>query len=306
MRVIRNRPDRNGGRGLPGRSAVTVGNFDGVHQGHQHLLGKTVAEARSAGTPSAVLTFNPAPRDVLRPDNDIPRIQAIEDRVACLHAVGIDQVVVQPFTLDLARLSPERFAQEILADGLRVAGLVLGWDFRFGAKRAGTVPDLQAWLDVPVHQVDALHADGGVASSSRIRELVRAGEVAAAARLLTRPHLLRGTVVQGDQRGRTLGFPTANVAVETPLEPASGVYAVRARIGEQLLPGVANFGNRPTFGGGRRVLEVHVLDANLDLYGQAIAVDLIERIRGERSFDGVDALKRQIDLDVGRAREILR
>ena len=284
---------------------LTIGNFDGVHLGHQHLLQRTIDVAASIGAPSAALTFDPAPRDVLRPDNDVPRIQAVEDRVASLHALGIDQVIVHPFTLDLARLTPRDFAQQILVDRLRVAGLVLGWDFRFGARRAGTVADLQAWLDVPVQQVDALQAEGDIASSSRIRGLVREGHVAEASRLLSRPHRLRGTVVHGDHRGRTLGFPTANVAIDTQLKPATGVYAVRIHIDGSPHSGVANFGMRPTFGGGPPVLEVHVLDFSANLYGQALAVDLVDRIRGERTFDGIDALKAQIDLDITRAREIL-
>lgn len=287
------------------RPVLTIGNFDGVHLGHQHLLEQTIAQARALRAPSAVLTFDPAPRDVLRPDNDVPRIQAIEDRIACLHQVGIDQVVVHPFTLELARTSPRDFADRILISGLRVAGLVLGWDFRFGARRAGTVDDLRAWLDVPVIQVDALHARGGVASSSRIRELVRAGQVAEAARLLSRPHRLRGVVQHGDQRGRTLGFPTANVAVETHLQPATGVYAVRIEIDGSPRNGVANFGTRPTFGGGASVLEVHVIDWAGDLYGQRVAVDLIERIRSERAFSGLDELTAQIAKDLDAAQAIL-
>lgn len=284
---------------------LTIGNFDGVHLGHQHLLRRLVEVARGAGAPSAVLTFDPAPRDVLRPDNDVPRIQALEDRIEALGAVGVDRVIVHPFTRDLASLEPRQFSDRFLAGHLRVSGLVLGWDFRFGARRAGTPADLRAFLPVPVEQVEALHVGDAVASSSRIRDLVREGHVAEAARLLTRPHRLRGPVVPGDQRGRNLGFPTANVAVETPLRPAHGVYAVRVQVDGVTRDGVANYGRRPTFGGGAPLLEVHLLDFEGDLYGRPLAVDLVERIRGERKFDGLDALVRQITADRDAARALL-
>ena len=288
------------------RPVVTIGNFDGVHRGHRVLLERTIARARALDTNALVYTFHPAPRDVLRPDNDIPRIQALEDRVATLHAVGIDHVVVEPFTLALAGREPEWFAREILARRLRAQALVLGWDFRFGARRAGTTADLREWLSVPVEQVEAVRAAGDIASSSRIRQLVRSGDVATAATLLTRPHRVRGTVVHGDARGRGLGFPTANLALDTPLQPAPGVYAVLTDLGQGApRPGVANFGRRPTFGGGAEVLEVHLFDYDGDLYGQALAVDFVARIRGERTFDGIEALKAQIDSDIQAARDVL-
>jgi riboflavin kinase/FMN adenylyltransferase len=285
---------------------VTIGNFDGVHQGHQSLLSATVAKARELGVPALVFTFDPAPRDVLRPDNDVPRIQTLVDRVACLAAVGIDHVVVEPFTRELGARQARWFADHVIGGHLRAGALVVGWDFRFGAGRAGTVDDLRRWLDVPVDQVEAFTAAGAVASSSRIRHLVRDGAVAEAATLLTRPHRLRGTVVHGDARGRTLGFPTANIAIETMLRPAVGVYAVRVDLGDGAIrPAVANFGKRPTFGGETEVLEVHLLDFDGDLYGRGIAVDFAARIRGEHSFASIDALKARIAIDIASSRQIL-
>lgn len=280
---------------------VTIGNFDGVHLGHQALIAEARARSRATGAPTCVLTFEPAPRDVLRPDNDVPRIQSLADKIDTLGRHGVDHVVVERFDLELAAREPGWFADEILGRRLRCSGLVLGWDFRFGRKRLGTADHLRAWLDVPVDEVSAVTLEGTVVSSSRIRQLVRAGEVAEAARLLTRPHRLRGEVVRGDRRGRQLGFPTANVAVETPLQPARGVYAVR-------LDGraaVANLGVRPTFEGGATVLEVHVLDVDEDLYGTQVAVDLVARIRDERAFTGADALAAQIRVDVADARALL-
>ena len=288
------------------RPVVTIGNFDGVHMGHQSLLNETIRVAAEHQAPAMVLTFDPAPRDVLRPDNDVPRIQSLQDRVASLHAVGIDHVVVQPFSKELAGREARWFADTILGTHLRACALVLGWDFRFGARRAGTVEDMRRWLDIDVHQVEALTDGEHVASSSRIRQLVRQGRVAEARILLTRPHRIRGTVVHGDARGRTLGFPTANVAIETPLRPAVGVYAVQIDLGDgRARPAVANFGKRPTFGGETEVLEVHVLDFDGDLYDRPVSVDFTARIRGEQVFDDVAALRAQIDRDVAQARQLL-
>jgi len=284
---------------------LTIGNFDGVHLGHRTLLDRVVETAHQMGRPAAVLTFDPAPRDVLRPDNDIPRIQSLDDKIHCLGEVGIDQVIVEAFTKDLGGKSPEWFATEILTKRLRASAFVLGWDFRFGRKRAGTVENLGAWVDVPMEQVNALKTGEQVVSSSRIRTAVRDGEVETAAKLLGRAHRNRGVVVHGEHRGRQLGFPTANVAIDTPLRPCPAVYAVRCDIGDGVpRPAVANLGRRPTFGGGKIVLEVHLLDFEGDLYGTAVAVDYVGKIRGEVTFSGIDALKTQIAADCQRAREL--
>ena len=285
---------------------LTIGNFDGVHLGHQALLGQVVARARGLGHPAAVLTFDPAPRDVLRPDNDIPRIQSLADKISALGAVGIDQVIVERFTRELGAQRPEWFAEEVIARRLRTRALVLGWDFRFGRKRAGTAEDLARWTDLPVEQVEALRNRDEIVSSSRIRTSVRSGDVETAARLLGRPHRNRGRVVHGEQRGRTIGFPTANIAIDTPLRPCPAVYVVRCDIGDGLLrPAIANLGRRPTFGGHDVTLEVHLLDFEGDLYGAELAVDYVGKVRDETAFPSIEALKTQIALDCARAREIL-
>lgn len=290
-----------------GRPVVTIGNFDGVHLGHQTLLRRVIARAAELGGPSCVFTFHPPPRDVLRPDNPVPRIQSLEDKLDALQAVGIEQIVVEPFDLALAGQEPRWFADEILVRRLNVGALVLGYDFRFGKRRAGNAAMLRKWLDVPVEEVEACQVDGEIVSSSRIRELVREGAVEEARRLLTRPHRARGVVQAGDQRGRELGFPTANVRPETPLLPAPGVYAVRAHLeGGAVVPAVANLGRRPTFGGdGGTVLEVHLLDFTGDLYDQKLGVDFIARVRDEVRFAGVQELVSQIKADVATARQIL-
>jgi riboflavin kinase / FMN adenylyltransferase len=285
---------------------LTIGNFDGVHLGHQTLLNRVIETARELKHPSAVLTFDPAPRDILRPDNDIPRIQSLEDKIQTLGALGIDQVIVEPFTPELGAMSPQWFANEMLVSRLRTSAFVLGWDFRFGRKRAGTVSDLAAWTGLPVEQVSAFKNGTEVVSSSRIRTSVRAGDVETAARLLGRPHRNRGRVIHGHQRGRQIGFPTANISVETPLRPCPAVYVVRCDIGDgRLRPAIANLGRRPTFGSGDVTLEVHLLDFEGDLYGAQVAVDFVGKVREETAFPNVEALKAQIAADCEYARERL-
>ncbi len=287
---------------------LTIGNFDGVHRGHLHLLGRLVDEARAAGGPACVYTFDPAPRDVLRPGNPIPRIQTLGERIACLGRAGVDHVVVEPFTRALGALDAQAFAKVILRERLGVRGLVVGYDFRFGRGREGTVDDLRRVLGVPIAQVDP-HAPGGeVISSSRIRQAVRDGDVREAARLLGRAHVVSGTVVRGDARGRALGFPTANLAPHTALVPANGIYAVWVELGDGVRrEGAASLGVRPTFADGddHRV-EVHLLDFSGDLYGREARVEFVERLRGEEAFATPEALIARIAQDVRDARAVLR
>jgi riboflavin kinase / FMN adenylyltransferase len=290
--------------GLAG-PVLTIGNFDGVHRGHRALIDRTRALAAELGAPSAVLTFDPAPRDVLRPDNGVPRIQTLERKLVHLASTGVDAVVVQPFDRALASLDPTVFAQDRLGGHLRVRGLCVGHDFRFGKGRAGTVQTLRDALGVRVDEVEAIADADGPVSSSRIRQALEAGDVALAAHLLGRPHELVGTVIRGDQRGRLIGFPTANLRPGGGLVPPNGVYAVRVERRGERLPGVANLGVRPTFGGTEVRLEVHLLDGSWELYGEELVVGLVERIRGEQRFDGVEALVAQIRVDVEAARMIL-
>lgn len=287
-------------------TVVTVGNFDGVHLGHRALIDRTRALAGEHGARAVAFTFDPAPRDVLRPGNAIPRIQRLSDRLELLLACGVDHVVVEPFDLDYARHDAAWFAREVLGARLRAAAVVVGWDFRFGKGRDGNVETLRAELGAPVEQVGALELDGAVVSSSRVREALASGRVDEAARLLGRPHRVVGEVVAGHARGRDLGFPTANVSPQTPLVPAPGVYAIRATAGgAHALPGVANLGSRPTFGGGPPTLEVHLLDWSGDLYGAEVGVDFVARLRDERRFPTADALREQIGADVRAARGAL-
>lgn len=287
---------------------LTIGNFDGVHLGHAALLRRLVERARALGAPACVYTFEPPPRRVLQPDRCPPRILTLEDKLHHLGEAGVDQVVVEPFTRELAGRAPEWFAREVLGEHLRPRALITGYDFRFGRARAGDAALLARLL--PTLEIEAFgrvsaEVDGlaeGV-SSSAIRERVARGEVHAAAQLLGRPFAVAGIVLQGDQRGRELGFPTANVEPEGELLPAPGVYAVRGVLPDGApLPAVANLGVRPTFGGTRLALEVHLLDWTGDLYGARLRVELVQRLREERRFAGLDALRAQIAEDVRQAR----
>jgi riboflavin kinase/FMN adenylyltransferase len=295
---------------------VTIGNFDGVHVGHQALLRRARALAGAvAGAwsvpPTAVsvvaLTFDPSPRDVMQPGHAVPAIQTLGERVALLREHGADVVCVEPFTAELATWSAEAFVARILAARLGAVGVVVGWDFRFGAGRRGDADLLARELGAPVEVVRAVDVGGAPVSSTRVRAAVQAGRLDEAEALLGRPHRLSGEVVRGDQRGRTLGFPTANVRVDTALRPPDGVYAARARLaqGGPWMGGVANLGQRPTFGPGAAALEVHLFDRQIDLYGAHLQVELVRFLRPERRFDGLDALVAQIRLDAASARAAL-
>ncbi len=293
--------------GSPG-PVVTVGNFDGVHLGHQALVGRAVARARASGVPACVLTFDPMPIEVLRPEQAGRRLMRLDDRLAALGDVGVDHIVVERFDREFAAHDAAWFADVVLRGRLDASELVLGWDFRFGKDRGGTPDDLRSLLAVPVEQLAPVLADGEPISSSRIRAAIARGDVEDAARWLGRPHRLTGVVVHGDHRGRTIGFPTANIPIPGLLPPALGVYAVVARAGAEAWGGVANIGVRPTFGGDPEPrLEAHLFDYadGEALYGRELAVELHHHIREERRFPSFPELVAQIRADAERARELL-
>jgi riboflavin kinase/FMN adenylyltransferase len=284
---------------------VTIGNFDGVHLGHRALLARVQERARTLGAPVCAYTFEPMPVEVLRPLQRMPRIQSLEERIATLGDAGVDQIVVERFDREFSNREARWFAEEVLGRRLGCRAVVVGWDFRFGSGRSGSVEALREWLGVPVEAFGPWTLGDEVVSSSRIRGMVARGEVEAAARLLGRPHRVTGTVIRGDGRGRQLGFRTANLAVSTELLPAPGVYAVWVSLADESVhPGVMNHGVRPTFGAGLST-EVHLLDGDRDLYGQSLGVSLNARLRGEQRFSSVDALKTQIRDDIAAARRQL-
>ena len=294
-------PPRDGGA-----RAVAIGNFDGVHRGHRHVLSRLSSLAGSADLPTWVYTFDPPPTAVLAPERHQPRLMTLARKLELLEAIGVDGVVVEAFTHSFAAQSAAEFARSVLVSRLQSRAVVVGWDFRFGSGRGGDVDALRAALPaVVVEQVTPMIEGEGPISSSRIRRLIAAGDVVGAAGLLGRPHRLSGTVVHGDARGRAIGFPTANLQCDVECLPAFGVYAVDVGIGAgAAVRGVLNIGVRPTFQGSELRIEAHLLDWQGDLYGSELALDLVARIRDEQRFASVDALVAQIRLDADAARRL--
>lgn len=295
-----------------GPAVLSIGFFDGVHVGHQRLIERARELGAERGAATVAVTFWPQPSAILRPEAAPPLLTTLAEKLRLLAGLSrLDTTVVLPFDEALSRQSPEAFL-DIIAAFCQPLALVEGPDFAMGHKRAGDLAFLRAAGERRGFSVETLEerVDGERVSSSRIRALLRTGEVAAATRLLSRPYSLVGEVVEGDRRGRLLGFPTANLRLDVrKLLPANGVYAVRARLpGETQAthPAVCNIGVRPTFGGEPRlIVEVHLLDVTMDLYGLELAAEVVARLRDERRFAGVDELKAQIGADAAAARTLL-
>lgn len=293
-------------RGWP-HAAVTVGNFDGVHRGHQALVAAALRSARAQSGTAVVLTFDPHPSHVLSPHRAPEALMTVEQKAEILGELGIDFLAVLPFTRELAERSPEEFARDVLQQCLGARAVIVGHNFRFGRHRAGDasrLAELGATMGFAVETVAAVVHEGAPISSTRIREALARGEIEAANALLGRPHLLDGRVRTGEGRGRTLGFPTANLELLNEAVPGGGVYACRVRVEGETAPrpAVVNVGRRPTFGGGDLIVEVHLLDFSGDLYGRRLRVAFESKLRDERAFPGVEALKRQIEADAAEAR----
>lgn len=291
-------------------AVMALGNFDGVHRGHQAIVQETVAIARDRGKPAAVMTFEPHPRVFFDPALAPYRIEPFRCKAARLRALGIDVLLVMRFDASLSQMPAGAFIDEVLVDRLAVSHLVVGKDFIFGKDRGGSTRILYEQASrhgFGFTQAGPVMVQAARCSSTAIRESLRRGEVREAARLLGRPYAVSGRVRTGDRRGRTLGFPTANLALPDILAPKFGVYAVRVT-GPALpgvIEGVANLGVRPTFDGSVPLLEVHLFDYDGDLYGARLEVALIDFIRKEQAFDGIEALKAQIVRDADSARKIL-
>jgi riboflavin kinase/FMN adenylyltransferase len=294
-----------------GRTAVVIGNFDGVHLGHQHVVREARRVADAEGLSVVAVTFDPHPMAVLRPEHAPSTITDIETRAALLHTAGVDDVLVLPFDRDVASWTPHEFAARVLAGCLHAAAVVVGANFRYGTKASGDVATLtESGAELGFRAV-GVPLDGGpqVWSSTYVRTCLATGDVAGAAQALGRPFVVRGLVVRGDRRGRSLGFPTANVPTSgMTAAPADGVYAgwLRRIDTDERYPAAISVGTNPTFDGTERRVESYVLDRDdLELYGVEVEVAFVERIRGMERFDGVDALVETIRNDVARAHEIL-
>jgi riboflavin kinase/FMN adenylyltransferase len=290
---------------------LALGNFDGVHRGHQTLLAEVQARAQAAKKGGGVLTFAPHPRLVFQPEAEPFLLTQQEQKYDLLTAYNLDAIIVLPFTQDFSTITAHHFMEEVLSKTLNVAGLVVGYDFLFGYQRQGNTKLLAAWgaaKSIPVVIMPPLlSADGQRPySSSAIRHAIRAGDMRAAAQGLGRPWQVTGTVIRGAQRGRILGFPTANLALHNYVTPQRGVYVVTVTLPDGARKnGVANYGIKPSVNGDAPLLEVHLFDYNADLYGASISVAFHHFLRPEQRFASLDALKAQISLDANNAQKYL-
>lgn len=287
---------------------LTLGSFDGVHRGHQKVLGQVVQQAKAAGLPACVMIFEPQPLEFLAPERAPARLMRFREKVQALFACGIQRVACLKFNKRLSELNADQFTKQILVDSLAVKHLIVGDDFRFGCDRQGDFQLLcqqgRDWgfdvTDTETHELT-----GERISSTRIRQALAEGDIGLATNLLGRPYAISGHVVYGNQLGRQLGLPTANIKLHRYRSPISGVFTVRARLeGQPPLLGVANVGRRPTIGGSEQVvLEVHLLNFSKVIYGEKLSVTFCHKLREERRFDSLDKLKQQILLDVEHAKQ---
>jgi riboflavin kinase/FMN adenylyltransferase len=301
-----------------GHCVVTIGVFDGVHRGHQSIIGEAVRTAAQRGVPSVLITFVPHPSEVVRPGSHPPVLTSIVRRAELVEQLGVNVFCALPFTLELSRMPPDEFVHEALVDRLHASALVVGENFRFGHKAAGDVQLLERLghtFGFTTDGVSLLTEDAMVLSATYVRSCVTAGDMRTAARVLGRPHRVDGVVERGDERGRSLGFPTANLRTDAwAAVPADGVYAGRVlRLDEwgRTVPGgelgtaAVSVGTNPTFEVRQRRVEAYVLDFDADLYGATLGVEFVERLRGMEKFASVDALVEQMHADVKQTREIL-
>jgi riboflavin kinase/FMN adenylyltransferase len=307
MDVIRgseNIPDRLKG------AFVTIGNFDGVHLGHQFIFRMLIEEARREGRPAVVISFEPHPKMVLHPERrPFYLIASPEEKIRLLAGLGIDAFILIPFSLKYARTTAEGFVREVLRERLRIRRILIGHDYTFGRGKEGNeafLTEAGRRLGFEVEGINAFCVGDIVISSTKIREALLAGEVRFAATLLGRPYNLSGRVIYGNQRGVRLGFPTANIVPDKELVPARGVYAVRVIREGKRYEAILNIGFNPTFADGKRSIEVHLFDFHEDIYGESIEILFSERIRDEVRFESPEKLIAQIDRDIARAREILK
>lgn len=290
------------------RPVLAIGNFDGVHRGHKAVIDTARAIAAEKGVAALALTFEPHPRTFFSPKSAPFRLTPEPAKLARLAETGLDGAIVLPFDAKLAAVEAEDFVADILVGRYQVSGVSVGFDFHFGRARAGSPAFLKAAgerLGFHVEVVEPMRDEGDAISSTAIRDALASGQAGHAAHMLGRPFSLTAEVIHGDKRGRTLGFPTANLALPEGVAIAFGIYAVRARTRDGAFDGVASYGRRPTFDNGRALLEVHLFDYSGDLYGSDMEVELVAHLRPELKFDSVDALVAQMNADARRAKEVL-
>lgn len=288
---------------------LTIGNFDGVHRGHQAVFAQLVSIAASNQVPSTALTFEPQPREFFSGENAPARLTRFREKAQALANTPLERVVVARFTRSFSQLSPQAFIDEVLIEALDVRHVVVGNDFHFGHRARGTFMALQEAgrkLGFGVTRCVTFELHGRRVSSSWVRDELANGELARAAELLGRPYCIQGRVARGRRLGRSIGFPTANIRLRRLSTPVSGVYAVRLHgVGDEVLPGVANLGTRPTVNGSEKLLEVHLFDFDKDIYGAHVSVEFVHKIRDEQRFESLEVLKAQIARDGEAARGLL-
>lgn len=284
------------------RSCVTIGSFDGVHKGHVKIIQSLVATAQREGLLSVVFTFSPHPRKIVHPELKIELLTSLEEKASLLESLGVDYLIVYPFTEDFSRLSPQDYVKEILVDGLHSKKIIIGYDHRFGRNRKANIDDLIQFgsqYDFDIQKIEAEQLDQVAISSTKIREALKEGAIEKAHHYLGYPYSLSGTVITGNQLGRKINFPTANLAIKETdkLIPREGVYVVKSFIDQQWIYGMMNIGTNPTVSGKEQRIEIHFFNFSKDLYQRELSVQLLKRLRDEQKFDSIDSLKNQLNVD---------
>ncbi len=293
-------------------TVVTVGTFDGVHEGHRALMETVVAKAKKRGARSVVVTFDPHPRTIINPKgSSIRLLTSLKERAEILEDIGVDELCVIPFTRDFSLLSSEEFVRDVIHSKIGISEFVIGYDHHFGKDRSGTIETLEnlgSELGFDVYVVSKREMGEVTISSTVIRKAIQEeGDMIQASKLLGRPYMLNGLVIHGDERGRKIGFPTANLQPEHPDKaiPKIGIYAVKVRVGEEWYNGMMNIGLRPTFDGETKTLEVNIFDFDQSIYGKTVQIRFFDRIRDEKKFSGIAELKEQLELDRNKSLEML-
>ena len=295
----------------PKKTAIlTIGTFDGVHIGHQKIISDLVAKAKKEDLCAVVLTFFPHPRMVLQKESQLKMIDTLKEKRQLLEILGVEILIIQPFTLEFSRMTAIEYTRDVLVNGLGISKLIIGYDHRFGRNREATVEDLKNFgldYDFTVEEIPAQDIASIAVSSTKVRNAITAGEIKKANQYLGRPFSLSGTIVKGDKIGRKIGFPTANLYIEEKykLKPQNGVYLVRCHWDNQKYFGMMNVGKRPTISGKETQIETYFFDFDGDLYGKKLNINLLEKIRDEQKYDSLESLGNQLSIDQKSCRELI-
>lgn len=295
----------------PKKTAIlTIGTFDGVHIGHQKIISDLVAKAKKEDLCAVVLTFFPHPRMVLQKESQLKMIDTLKEKRQLLEILGVEILIIQPFTLEFSRMTAIEYTRDVLVNGLGISKLIIGYDHRFGRNREATVEDLKNFgldYDFTVEEIPAQDIASIAVSSTKVRNAITAGEIKKANQYLGRPFSLSGTIVKGDKIGRKIGFPTANLYIEEKykLKPQNGVYLVRCHWDNQKYFGMMNVGKRPTISGKETQIETYFFDFDGDLYGKKLNINLLQKIRDEQKYDSLESLGNQLSIDQKSCRELI-